>query len=202
MLDRLKIEQLKENVSPEVPARPPRWRWVLLGTLVVSLGLALLPHRTEIPPNIESDYCYLLLAADRFHDGQGLTSLAPQAPHQPWEWRYDWGWLTQWPIGYPLLVAGVRRVLGGTTINACLWINLAACALALVGWFAWVRYCAPRGVGSWFAGGSGRGLCRLDRDLHQSNDGHPVGSFDPSGIVLRRACLAVCRFWARVGRMR
>jgi len=157
MPDTVQFEKLNEGAPLGVPAPPPRWRWVLLGTLAVSLGLALLPHRTEIPPNIESDYCYLLLAADRFHDGKGLTSLAPQAPHQPWEWRYDWGWLTQWPIGYPLLVAGVRRMLGGTTINACLWINLVACALALVGWFAWVRYCAPRGVGGWLLAGVAAG---------------------------------------------
>ena len=157
MPDTVQVEQLAEGAAPGVPAPPPRWRWVLLGTLAVSLGLALVPHRTEIPPNIESDYCYLLLAADRFHDGKGLTSLAPQAPHQPWEWRYDWGWLTQWPIGYPLLVAGVRRVLGGTTISACLWINLVACALALVGWFAWVRYCVPRGVTGWLLAGVAAG---------------------------------------------
>ena len=151
MPDKAQLEPGNEGTSSAssyalAPA-PPRWRWVLLGTLAVTAGLALLPHRTEIPPNIESDYCYLLLAADRLHDGKGLTSLAPQAPHQSWEWRYDWGWLTQWPIGYPLLVAGVRRMLGSTTIVACLWINLVACAAALVGWFAWVRYCAPPGVG-------------------------------------------------------
>jgi hypothetical protein len=86
------------------------------------------------------------MAADRLYAGLGLTSLQPVAPLQPWEWRYDWGFLTQWPIGYPLLICAVRYVFGLSSLAASQWINVAACAVALVGWFAWIKCSVPRGV--------------------------------------------------------
>lgn len=108
--------------------------------------LAALPHRTQIPPRVSSDYCYQLLAANRLYDGLGLTSLQPVAPLQPWEWQYDWGFLTQWPAGYSLLIWGVRRVTGASALEALRWISVASCALALVGWFVWVKRISPPGL--------------------------------------------------------
>lgn len=116
---------------------------LIVTVFLLAALFSLSPHRRTIPPAIESDYCYQLIAADRLVDGKGLTSLQPVAPLQPWEWRYDWGFLTQWPAGYPLLVAGIRRLTGLSTIAACQWINLVACAFALVGWFAYVRHSTP-----------------------------------------------------------
>ena len=123
-----------------------RWSIVVASVVVVATALALLPHRTEVPPVVESDYCYLLLAADRLHDGHGLTSLPPVAPLQPWTWQGDWTFLTKWPIGYPLLVCGVRTVLGGSTLDASQWISLVVCAASVVGWFLWSRLMVPRCV--------------------------------------------------------
>ncbi len=117
-------------------------------TIIITFLLALSPHRRTIPPAIESDYCYQLIAADRLVAGEGFSSLQPVAPLQPWDWRYDWGFLTQWPFGYSLLVAGFRVITGSSTIVACQWISLIACAAAFVGWFAWIRSAAPRGLSS------------------------------------------------------
>ncbi|MCC7292483.1 MAG: hypothetical protein IT449_10535 [Phycisphaerales bacterium] len=99
--------------------------------------LAFLPGRTAIAPQVESDYCYSLLAAERFAEGKGLTSLDPVAPFQPWDYRADFAFLTKWPVGYPLLVWLVRLLVGGTTLQAASWLAVACCASALVGWFAW-----------------------------------------------------------------
>ena len=114
--------------------------------VVIYLTLTALPGRTRIPPRVSSDYCYQLLAANRLYDGLGLTTLQPVAPLQPWEWRNDWSFLTQWPAGYSLCVWGVRRVTGASALEALRWINVASCALALVGWFVWVKRVSPRGV--------------------------------------------------------
>lgn len=113
---------------------------------VIASLVALLPGRSQIAPLVESDYCYQLIAADRLVAGEGLTSLQPVAPGQPWEWGYDYGFLTQWPAGYSLLVAAVRVATGWATIAACRAIALAACAAALVGWFLWGRRLVPGGV--------------------------------------------------------
>ncbi|MCG3131777.1 MAG: hypothetical protein FLDDKLPJ_02582 [Phycisphaerae bacterium] len=107
--------------------------------VVAVLVLAALPGRSSIAPLVESDYCYTLLAAERLATGRGLTSLDPVAPFQPWEYRADFVFLTKWPAGYPLLVAGVRVLSGVTTLNAACGIALACCAVALVGWFTWAR---------------------------------------------------------------
>ncbi|HNQ24318.1 MAG TPA: hypothetical protein PKK06_14625 [Phycisphaerae bacterium] len=134
------------GLAPSVGRRTPV-RWALPAVLLLAVALACLPGRTRIPPDVGADYYYQLIAAERFHQGLGLTSLQPKAPNQPWTWRYDYGWLTQWPPAYSLLVVAVRRALNCTAIEACQWINVVACAAALVGWFIWVRRCVPRGVG-------------------------------------------------------
>ena len=133
------------SASP-VACRYMRWSRTVCGIIVAALLLALLPGRTRIAPLIESDYCYLLMAADRMYEGHGPTALPPVAPFQPWTWQADWGFLTQWPVGYPALVCGLRRLLGLTTIQAFRLICIVGCAAALVGWFAWVRRVVPNGV--------------------------------------------------------
>ncbi|MCH8148894.1 MAG: hypothetical protein IH987_13095 [Planctomycetes bacterium] len=135
--------------SDAVPSRIQDYARRLAIPLAVGATFALLaalPHRTQIPPRVSSDYCYQLLAANRLYEGLGLTSLQPIAPLQPWEWQYDWGFLTQWPAGYSLLVWGVRRVTGASALESLRWISVASCALALVGWFVWVKRMSPRGV--------------------------------------------------------
>ncbi len=126
--------------------RPVRWALILGAIVAVMLVLACLPGRAGIAPLIESDYCYLLIAADRMYEGLGLTAPLPVAPFQSWTWKADWSFLTQWPIGYPFLICAVRWLSGLTTIQACQWISVAACAAALVGWFVWVRRNVPGGV--------------------------------------------------------
>ena len=123
-----------------------RWAWVLLAIVAAALVLAFLPGRTRIPPLIGSDYCYLLIAADRMYEGLGLTAPLPVAPFQQWTWHTDWSFLTRWPIGYPILICGLRWLFGLSSILACQWISTAACATALVGWYVWIRRCVPPGV--------------------------------------------------------
>lgn len=126
--------------------RRPAWALTFAAAVACFLILANLPFRTAIPPLVESDYCYQLIAADRLYDELGLTSLQPVAPRQPWAWQHDWTFLTRWPIGYPILAWAVRSVFGLSSIVACGWISVAACSLALVGWFTWVKRCLPRGI--------------------------------------------------------
>jgi hypothetical protein len=125
--------------------RPISNHWIVLAVLAVAIALWLLPGRPSIAPRVESDYCYQLIAADRLHAGRGLTSLQPSAPRQPWKWSYDFGFLTQWPPGYALLVAGLRAATGASTIQACQWIGILACSAACVGWFVFLRraLCIP-----------------------------------------------------------
>ncbi len=120
------------------------WCRALAGVIIVGAGLAVLPGHGTVPPLIESDYCYQLIAAERASQGLGFTSLQPIAPRQPWEWEYDFGFLTQWPVGYSFLVwAG--RCLGLSTIESCRWICVWSCAAGLVGWYLWLRQAVPRG---------------------------------------------------------
>lgn len=113
---------------------------------IVFCVLALLPGRTDIAPQVESDYCYSLLAAERFAQGKGLTTLDPVAPGQPWEYRADFVFLTRWPIGYPLLVWLVRMLAECTTLSAASWLAVASCAAAFVGWLTWARRMLRGGV--------------------------------------------------------
>jgi len=117
-----------------------------LSVITVALVSAWLPGRADIPPLIESDYCYLLTAADRWYEGFGPTAPYPVAPFQPWEWKTDWAFLTQWPVGYPALICTVRWLLDADTLSAIRWINVFASALALVGWFRFVRRAMPPGI--------------------------------------------------------
>jgi hypothetical protein len=139
--------------------RPLRRPLVLASVIALTLLLAAMPGRMRIAPLVESDYCYLLTAADRLCDGQGLTATQPVAPFVPWEWRYDWGFLTQWPAGYPLLVAGVRKAFGLSALDACRWIAVVACAAALAGWFTWIRRNVPYGVTGILLAAVGAGSC-------------------------------------------
>ena len=137
--------------------QPVRWWLVLGGIGGAVLILAYLPGRESIAPLIESDYCHQLIAADRIYDGLGLTSLQPVAPGQPWNWRYDFGLLTQWPPGYSLLIAAIRTVLRCPTIDACRWLSVVSCAAALVGWFVWVKRSVPPGIAGFLLAGIAAG---------------------------------------------
>jgi len=142
----LGLADAPESGAVRAERRPVAWAAVTLGIAVGFVALACLPGRTLIPPLIESDYCYLLIAADRLYEGLGPTAPFPVAPDQPWTWRADWAFLTNWPIGYPLLVCVARVLLGASAIEACRWISVAACAMALTGWFVWLKRCVPAGV--------------------------------------------------------
>jgi hypothetical protein len=140
------VEPALVDRFPAARTRPVRWSALLAAIAMVSIALALIPDRTQIAPLVESDYCYLLMAADRLYEGHGLTAPPPVAPHQPWTWQADWAHLTKWPVGYPVLVCAIRWLFGLGTIQACRAIAVVACAAALVGWFAWVRRVVPRGI--------------------------------------------------------
>jgi len=123
-----------------------RWPVVSALTIAATAIFAWISWRAAIPPLVESDYCYLLVAADRFLAGQGLTTTPPVAPFQPWEWQADWAFLTKWPCGFPLLIAAIRWVSGMSSIEACRLLSALACGAGVVGWFLWIRRCVPRGL--------------------------------------------------------
>ncbi len=118
----------------------------LMSIAVVSIVLATIVLIFPIPPLVESDYAYLLTAADRLVDGNGLTTTPPLAPNQSWQWSGDWTYLTKWPVGYSILIAGLKSVLGTTALQAARWISIIACAVALVGWFTWMLQLIPSGI--------------------------------------------------------
>jgi hypothetical protein len=120
-------------------------RWPL-AILAVAAALAMLPTRDRIPPLIAADNAYLFTAADRLYAGHGLTSTPPLAALQPWEWSADWAWLTQWPMGLPLLLCLIRALTGFDSVQAGQWLALLSCSLAMVGWYAWMRSTLPRGA--------------------------------------------------------
>ena len=110
---------------------------------VIAVVLFAVQDRAHVPPGIAADYNYIFLAADRMFDGHGPTTPPPHAPFQAWQWECDWRFLTQWPLGYPLLLCGIRLVFGMTTAQAGVGISALSCSVALVGWFAWIRRCLP-----------------------------------------------------------
>jgi hypothetical protein len=120
----------------------------LLATTAIATGLLLLPGRAAIAPHIQADNNYLFLAADRLWAGHGPTTPYPHAPFQYWEWRSDWGFLTQWPVGYPLLLVGMRAMGCSSSLQAAQVLAVIACAVALVGWFVWACRVLPRGPAS------------------------------------------------------
>ncbi len=133
------------RVSPAEPTTPAEtlpalagapWKRLAAAALSIAIVVSLLPLWASIPPLVESDYAYLLTAANRLVDGKGLTTTPPVAPFQPWGWTVDWTFLTQWPAGYPLFLAGLRKALGISAPEASRLVNILACAAALVGWFA------------------------------------------------------------------
>ncbi|RME41353.1 MAG: hypothetical protein D6788_01435, partial [Planctomycetota bacterium] len=139
-------EHENERCSGRLTALSAKSLHVIAVTALLAGALWLLPGRDAIPPLVESDYAYLLTAAERFSQGLGLTAPVPVAPHQPWEWRCDWAFLTRWPIGYPLLVAGVRLAADVSILQAAAILGVLACAVAMTGWFLLVRRCVPRGA--------------------------------------------------------
>lgn len=118
---------------------------VLPGAVAVALVCILSIHPRRVPPLVESDYCYLLTAADRFHQGLGLTTTPPVAPLQPWEWQADWTFLTKWPVGYSILIATIRDLLGGSSLQAAGLICAICAAASLSGWYLLTRRIAPVG---------------------------------------------------------
>lgn len=125
----------------------PKFRSVaLLAGLIGSL-LYFVPARAVLPPLVESDYAYQLIAAKRFVAGEGLTSLQPVAPGQPWTLRYDFGFLTQWPLGYPLLIGTLSKIAHASVIECARFIALIALSTALAGWILLIRSILPVGLG-------------------------------------------------------
>lgn len=121
----------------------------LLALVLVTAALFAIPQLAQVPPTIEADNAYIFLAADRLWAGKGVTSIPPRAPLQPWSWEADWVFLTQWPLGYPVLICAARAITGAGTAQAAVALNVVCCALGLVGWFAWGRTCLPRSRLAW-----------------------------------------------------
>lgn len=128
-------------------ARRPCWSMVVVWIVALFVVLSFLPFRSQIPPLVESDYCYQLIAAERMARGEGLTTLPPLAPGQPWEWRGDWTFLTRWPAGYSALVGWLHWALAIRALEAARWIAVASCAVGLVGWFLLVKRASPGVIG-------------------------------------------------------
>lgn len=118
---------------------------LLLAALIGSV-FYFVPGRAVMPPLVESDYAYQLIAAKRFAAGEGLNSLQPVAPGQPWTLRYDFGFLTQWPLGYPMLIGTLSALTGATVIECARGVALVAISAALAGWFLLARCLLPVGV--------------------------------------------------------
>jgi len=121
-----------------------RWSLWFALTAVVVTGLFWLPGRGAIAPSIVGDNAYIFLAADRLYAGHGATSTPPKAPFQPWTWRADWAFLTQWPVGYPLLICGVRALTQAATAKAATCLSVVCCGVGLVAWLAWMIRCVGR----------------------------------------------------------
>jgi hypothetical protein len=116
----------------------------LAATAAIVAALTLLQARARVAPVIMADNATIFLAADRLYAGLGLTAPAPRVPAVPWEWHQDWTFLTQWPMGYPLILCAARWLLGVETARAAGAVGVLSCGLALVGWFALLRGCLPR----------------------------------------------------------
>ncbi|MCP4591873.1 MAG: hypothetical protein GY842_14145 [bacterium] len=128
-----------------------RWRnpnvrrtaWVVLAVIVVA-GLGLVARRLSAAPVIIADNAVILLAADRLCAGFGLTAPVPRIPSETWEWHRDWAGLTQWPAGYPLMLCGLRMLLGIGIVQAAELLNVACCGVGMIAWFVLLRRCLPR----------------------------------------------------------
>ena len=113
------------------------WPRQLLTFTLLAAGFAALLAFASIPTHLQADSCQIMLAVDRMSLGLGPTTIYPRVP------EVDWGLITHWPLGYPLLIWAVKSLTGLTTVPAYQIINVAAFALALVGWAAWFRRCLP-----------------------------------------------------------
>lgn len=120
-----------------------RCAWVSV-TLGVVAALVALPHRRDIAPIIETDNTYIFLAVDRMYEGDGPTALPVRMCLTSVTWRGDWEFLTEWPMGYPLLLYAARMVLGVDSVTAGVSLSVLGCGVALVGWFAWIKRCLPK----------------------------------------------------------
>lgn len=121
-----------------------RWSlWFALTAATVT-SLFWLPGRGAIAPSIVGDNAYIFLAADRLYAGLGATSTPPKAPSQTWTWQADWAFLTQWPIGYPLLICGVRAMTHATTAKAATYLSVFCGGVGIVAWLAWMIRCVGR----------------------------------------------------------
>ena len=115
-------------------------------TAGVVIGLFGWLGRVSVAPSVMGDNAYIFLAADRMYGGSGATCTPPQAPFQPWTWRADWAFLTQWPVGYPLLICAMRMLVQATTVKAAAALSVVCCGVGLVAWFAWMVRCLGRNV--------------------------------------------------------
>ncbi len=167
------------------------WVWAVAAFSILATVLSLLPGRASIAPLVESDYCYLLTAADMLVDGFGPVAPVPVAPSQPWSWQADWVFLTKWPVGYPLLVAGTRSVFGITSIAACRLISTMACAAALVGWFLWIKRLVPTGVTGVLVAAVGAGCAVSTASLINPSTDLLVGALLPYALLLALAAVAL-----------
>ena len=138
------IERRRVTGLCKVSAGPVPLR--IATVFVLTAALYALPGRDGIAPMVAGDNAYIFMAADRLFDGHGLTSLPPVAPLQPWEYTNDWGFLTQWPPAYPFMLCGIRWVTGVSTVAAAKLVCVLACAVALVGWYTWIRRAVGRGL--------------------------------------------------------
>jgi len=136
--------------SPSLDLAAVSKRTILVSMLCLTIVIAMLPGRAQIPPLVESDYAYTFISVDRAMQGHGFTAPPPVAPLVPYEWHGDWGFLTHWPVGYPAILFALRWLTGWTTIVAARWVGVVATAVALVGWFAWLRTNLPRSVAGFF----------------------------------------------------
>jgi hypothetical protein len=118
----------------------------LLATVAVGAVMLGLSAGANVAPVIEADNAYIFMAADRLFTGEGATAIPPRAPLQPWSWRADWVFLTQWPVGYPALICATRWVTGLATARAAMMLGALSCAIGLGAWFAWARACLPRRI--------------------------------------------------------
>jgi hypothetical protein len=190
-----------ENGVAAMPAHRSSWGILLVAIFTVASMLALLVNRLNVPPLIESDYCYQLIAVERAARGLGFTSLQPVAPNQPWEWEYDFAFLTQWPVGYPAVIYLIRRLFGIPTIAACKWLSILACSVSVVGWFTWVRGSMPRGAGTFLLASLAAGTClSVSMLLNPSTDALLLAGVPWSMLLAQRGLLRATESCATISR--
>jgi hypothetical protein len=166
----------------------------LLATVAVGAVMLGLSAGANVAPVIEADNAYIFMAADRLFTGEGATAIPPRAPLQPWSWRADWVFLTQWPVGYPALICATRWVTGLATPRAAMMLGALSCAIGLGAWFAWARACLPRRIPALLiavvVAGASFSVQNLVHPASDTDAGGVVASGLTVGVVGRRACRA------------